>query len=136
MKIITSPVLRLDKEDELSFQEIGEVSDINYLLSNSDAQLHTRIVQETEYLIGTEEFSIMKSKCIAYINTARGKLINEKALYNSLISGKIAGAALDVFEKEPLLGKKQSIKKFEHVILTPYNAANSYEVINESIKKN
>ena len=134
MKIIISPVLRLDKVRNLSFQELGEVSDINYLLSNSDViTLHTRIVQETEYLIGAEEFSIMKSNAVI-INTARGKLVNEKALYDSLISGKIAGAALDVFEKEPL-SKNNQLKSLSNVILTSHNAANSHEVINESIKK-
>ena len=75
----------------------------------------------------------MKSNAII-INTARGKLINEKALYDSLVSGKIAGAALDVFEKEPL-SKNNQLKSLHNVILTSHNAANSHEVIKESIKK-
>ncbi|MBL06550.1 MAG: 3-phosphoglycerate dehydrogenase [Chloroflexi bacterium] len=134
MKIIISPVLRLDKVRNLSFQEIAKVSDLNYLVSNSDViSLHTRIVQETEYLIDTDQFAIMKSNAIL-VNTARGKLVNEKALYDSLISGKIAGAALDVFEKEPL-SLNNRLKSLSNVILTPHNAANSHEVKNESIKK-
>ena len=61
-------------------------------------------------------------------------MVNEKALYDSLVSGKIAGAALDVFEQEPLSTNNQ-LKSLHNVILTPHNAANSHEVIKQSIKK-
>ena len=134
MKVILTPVIRIDKVRTLSFEEFAKVSELDYLLENSDViTLHTRIIQETEYLIGTNQFSLMKSNALI-INTARGRLINEKALYDSLVSGKIAGAALDVFEKEPL-SKNNQLKSLHNVILTPHNAANSHEVIRESIKK-
>ncbi len=134
MKIIVTPVIRIDKVRTLSFEEFAEVAELNYLLENSDVvTLHTRIVEETEYLIGPKQFGMMKSNAII-INTARGKLINEKALYDSLVSGKIAGAALDVFEKEPL-SKNNQLKSLHNVILTSHNAANSHEVIKDSIKK-
>ena len=134
MKIIVTPVIRMDNVRTLSFQEFGKVSDLEFLLENSDVvTLHTRIVEETEYLISSEEFSRMKSNAII-INTARGKLINEQALYDSLESGKIAGAALDVFEKEPL-SKNNQLKSLHNVILTPHNAANSHEIIKKSINK-
>ena len=134
MNIIVTPVIRIDNVSTLSFQEFGKVSELDYLLENSDViTLHTRIVEETEYLISSNEFSRMKSNAFI-INTARGKLINEKALYDSLVSGKIAGAALDVFENEPL-SKNNQLKSLHNVILTPHNAANSHEIIKESIKK-
>jgi phosphoglycerate dehydrogenase-like enzyme len=134
MKVILTPVIRIDKIRTLSFEEFAKVSELDYLLENSDViTLHTRIIQETEYLIGTNQFSLMKSNALI-INTARGRLINEKALYDSLVSGKISGAALDVFEKEPL-SKNNQLKSLHNVILTPHNAGNSHEVIRESIKK-
>ncbi|MFL2653661.1 MAG: 2-hydroxyacid dehydrogenase [Dehalococcoidia bacterium] len=134
MNIIINPAIRMDKVRSLSFQEFGKVSDLDYLIENSDViTLHTRIVEETEYLIGAKQFSMMKSNALL-INTARGKLINEKALYDSLVSGKIAGAALDVFEQEPLSTNNQ-LKSLHNVILTPHNAANSHEIIKQSIKK-
>ena len=53
------------------------------------------------------------------INTARGKLVNEKALYDSLISGKIAGAALDVFSKEPI-DKNSKLWDTPNLVITPH----------------
>ena len=134
MNIIITPVLRIDKVRTLSLEEFAEVSELNELLQNSDVvSLHTRIVEETEYLIGPEQFGMMKSNALI-INTARGKLINEKSLYDSLVSGKISGAALDVFEVEPL-SKNNKLKSLHNVILTSHNAANSHEVIKQSIKR-
>ena len=60
------------------------------------------------------------------INIARGKLINEEALIKYLNHKKIAGAALDVFEQEPL-SKNSSLLKMDNVILTPHNASYSPE---------
>ena len=58
--------------------------------------------------------------------------VNEEALYNSLIGGKISGAALDVFEKEPI-DENNKLKSLQNVIMTSHNAANSGESIKESI---
>ena len=132
MKIIISPMLRIDKVRTLSFEEFAKVSDINFLLENSDVvSIHTRVVENTKYLIDTEQFSLMKSSAIL-VNTARGRLVNEEALYNSLIGGKISGAALDVFEKEPI-DENNKLKSLQNVIMTSHNAANSGESIKESI---
>ena len=132
MKIIISPMLRIDKVRTLSFEEFAKVSDINFLLENSDVvSIHTRVVENTKYLIDTEQFSLMKSSAIL-VNTARGRLVNEEALYNSLIGGKISGAALDVFEKEPI-NENNKLKSLQNVIMTSHNAANSGESIKESI---
>ena len=69
MKIIVTPVIRMDNVRTLSFQEFGKVSDLEFLLENSDVvTLHTRIVEETEYLISSEEFSRMKSNAIKLMN--------------------------------------------------------------------
>ena len=132
MKIIISPMIRIDKVRSLSFEEYAKVTELDYLLENSDVvSIHTRVEEGKKYLIDTEELSLMKSTAIL-INTARGKLLNEEALYNSLVSGKISGAALDVFELEPIR-EKNKLKRLHNVILTSHNAANSAEVIKKSI---
>lgn len=60
------------------------------------------------------------------VNTARGAIIDEKALYEALVSGKVAGAALDVFESEPL-NPENPLTRMDNVILTPHLAASCEE---------
>ena len=62
--------------------------------------IHIPLTPETYHSIGDQEFTLMKSEC-SLINTARGGIIDEDALYKALKAGLIAGAALDVFEEEP-----------------------------------
>ena len=82
-------------------------------------------------MIDNEQFSKIKSDAII-INTARGSLINQSVLYDALITGKIAGAALDVFEKEPI-EENNPLKTLKNVLLTSHNGANSKELIFKSI---
>ena len=77
----------------------------------------------TRYLI--DKNSIKKMKKTAYlINTARGGLINETELYNALKEERIAGAAVDVFENEPDVGR---LKELDNIILTPHIATYTVE---------
>jgi D-3-phosphoglycerate dehydrogenase len=132
MHVIMSPVMRLDNSRIRTIEEFAEVSDINLLLENSDViSIHTKLTTETKHLIDNEEISKIKSNAII-INTARGSLINQSVLYDALITGKIAGAALDVFEKEPI-EKNSPLKGLKNVLLTSHNGANSKELILESI---
>ena len=62
------------------------------------------------------------------VNTARGAIIDEKALYEALVSGKVAGAALDVFESEPL-NSENPLTRLDNVILTPHLAASCEETL-------
>jgi len=132
MHVIMSPVIRLDNSRIRTIEEFAEVADINLLLENSDViSIHTRLTAETKHLIDNEQFSKIKSNAII-INTARGSLINQSVLYDALITGKIAGAALDVFEKEPI-EENSPLKGLKNVLLTSHNGANSKELILESI---
>ena len=94
------------------------------LISKSDIiSLHIPLTKETKYLIGKKQLDSMKENTIL-INTARGGLVDENALYEALKNKKIAGAALDVFENEPDTGK---LKDLENVMLTPHMATFTIE---------
>jgi D-3-phosphoglycerate dehydrogenase len=78
-----------------------EIVELKELLSQSDyITIHTPLTDETKHIISTKEFAAMK-KGVRVINCARGGIIDEVALASAIKEGKIAGAALDVFEKEP-----------------------------------
>lgn len=93
-------------------------TDLETLLRISDfITLHTPLTAETRHLIDIREFSLMKPTAIL-VNTARGAVINEKALVETLRSHVIAGAALDVFEDEPHI--TEALYGFDNVVLTPH----------------
>ena len=93
-------------------------TDLETLLRISDfITLHTPLTAETRHLIDIREFSLMKPTAIL-VNTARGAVINEKALVEALRSHVIAGAALDVFEDEPHIS--EALYGFDNVVLTPH----------------
>lgn len=101
------------------------------LLREADfVSLHVPLLPTTRHLISTDEFSLMK-KTAFVINTARGPIIDEKALLRALRTKRIAGAALDVFECEPEidcdLGDKLELKSFSNVIMTPHTASGTIE---------
>ncbi len=85
------------------FKELGvKRVDLNALLRESDVvSLHVVLNRETRHMMGAAQFALMKPSAIL-INTSRGFCVNEAALIEALQKGKIAGAALDVFEHEPL----------------------------------
>ena len=93
-------------------------TDLDTLLQTSDfISLHTPLTAETRHLIDIREFSLMKPTAIL-VNTARGAVINEKALAEALRNRAIAGAALDVFEDEPHI--TEALYEFDNVVLTPH----------------
>jgi len=78
------------------------------------------LTKQTHHMIGDQELDCMKESAIL-INVARGRVIDEKALIHALQENKIAGAALDVFEEEPL-SPKSKLWDLENVIITPHVA--------------
>jgi D-3-phosphoglycerate dehydrogenase len=86
--------------------------------------LHTPLTKATKYMIGEKELAKMKDG-VRIINCARGGLIDELALTEALTSGKVAGAALDVFEEEPVTCNP--LCAFPNVIVTPHLAASTTE---------
>jgi len=100
---------------------------LDELLSTADiVSLHVPLTKETRGMIGAKELSLMKSSAYL-VNTARGELVDEEALYEYLKSHRIAGAALDVFSKEPPRGNP--LLQLDNVIVTPHIGAYTYEAM-------
>ncbi|MCD6171006.1 MAG: D-glycerate dehydrogenase [Thermoplasmata archaeon] len=106
-------------------ERIAKYVSLNDLLKKADfISLHVPLTNETYHLIGRNELKMMK-KTAYLINTARGKCIDEDALYEALKNGEIAGAALDVYENEPNVNK--NLIKLDNVVLTPHIGSASLE---------
>ena len=99
----------------------AKLTDLKTLLTESDiVSVHAQVTDENKHMIGRNEIALMKPTAY-FVNTARGVLIDEEALYEALRDGKIAGAAMDVFETEPPTGSP--FLSLENVILTPHIAS-------------
>src|SRR3989338_6215372 len=98
MRVIAyDPYLSFEKAKELGIESV----DLKNLFKSSDyITVHTPLTDETAHIISNKEFDIMK-KGVRVINCARGGIIDEKALVKAIESGKVAGAALDVYEEDP-----------------------------------
>lgn len=93
-------------------------TDLQTLLRESDfITVHTPLTPQTRHLIGADELSLMKPTAIL-VNTARGAVVDEKALAEALVNHRIAGAALDVFEDEPHI--TEALYGLDNVVLTPH----------------
>ncbi|NIR51674.1 phosphoglycerate dehydrogenase [candidate division KSB1 bacterium] len=108
------------------FERLGvEECDLHELFRRSDFMtVHVPLIAETKHLITEEHFAIAKSS-LRIINTARGGVIDESALFRALESGRIAAAALDVFEEEPPVNNP--LLELENVVTTPHLAASTNE---------
>lgn len=123
MKILAyDPFLSLE-----AAQRIGvEVVELNELFKHSDyITVHTPLTEETRHIISGKEFSLMK-RGVRIINCARGGIIDETALVNAVKEGRVAGAALDVFEHEPLPADSELLK-LDNVIITCHLGASTEE---------
>jgi len=123
MNIIGYDVIPID--DEFS-KEVGLMkADLDTLLSSADyVSFHVPLLDSTRHMINAEKLKMMKNTA-RIINTARGGVIDEEALYNSLKDGSLAGAALDVFEVEPATGNK--LVTLPNFIATPHMGAQTKE---------
>jgi D-3-phosphoglycerate dehydrogenase len=110
---------------EIAEKKGVDLVSLDELLRRSDfISIHTPLTDETRNLVDKNAFTKMK-KGVILINCARGGIINEKDLYDALKGGKVAGAALDVFEKEPTVGNP--LLELESVISTPHLGAATEE---------
>jgi glyoxylate reductase len=122
MKVIYTDALRVPKEVEKELQ--AEFRDMNSLLADADfVSVHVPLLPETRGLLNAAAFTRMKRTAFL-INTSRGPVVDETALVAALVAGRIAGAGLDVYEKEPLIhpGLKRA-----NVVLAPHLASASVE---------
>ncbi|MTT31816.1 hydroxyacid dehydrogenase [Terrilactibacillus sp. BCM23-1] len=127
MKVIAW-VRSIDRNKELIATQLNvELStNIETLISKSDfISIHVPLNKETKHLIDQRLLSLMKTSAYL-INTARGAIIDNKALIDSLVKRKIAGAALDVFDPEPPL-ETLELLKLPNVILTPHVGGTTVE---------
>ena len=123
MNIIGYDVVPIDEEFS---KEVGLMkADLGTLLASADyVSLHVPLLDSTKHLINAEKMSTMKSTA-RIINTSRGGVIDEDALYEFLKDEKLAGAALDVFEIEPATSNK--LASLPNFISTPHMGAQTKE---------
>ncbi len=123
MKIISyDPYIRKSKADSLG---VTLCDDLETLLKQADViTVHTPLTNKTRNMITAKEIALMKENVIL-INCARGGIINEEALYDGLVSGKVFAAGVDVFESEP--PKNRKLMELENAFVTPHIGANTTE---------
>ena len=101
---------------------------LDELLGRADfISAHCPLTEQTHHLLGDREFGLMKEG-VFVVNTSRGTIIEEAALVKALQSGKIWGAGLDVFEREPL-PLESPLRDFENATFTPHVGANSEDSV-------
>lgn len=123
MKVLYYDVYRMSPEDEARYHMV--YTPMEEVLQQADfISVHTPYMPSTHHLIGEREFKLMKPSAIL-INTARGPIIDEKALVRALQAGTIARAGLDVFENEPAV--EPELLTMENVVITPHIASASVE---------
>ena len=114
---------RLPKEEEKKLN--AEHVTFEQILRESDfLTLHVPLTEETEYMIGNDEIALMK-KTAYLIHTARGKVIDDYALVAALREGRLAGAALDVYEAEPEL--TEGMRELDNLMILPHIGSASFE---------
>lgn len=115
------PYINLDRAKELGV-EVMSLEDL-FLVSDF-ITVHTPLMKETKHMINKDSIATMKDG-VRIINCARGGIIDETALYDAIKSGKVAGAALDVYEEEP--PTESPIITLNEVINTPHLGASTVE---------
>jgi len=110
--------IALEKSDHIVFKDKEAIYEKADIIS-----IHVPLTKETRGMIGDREFSIMKEDTIV-INTSRGGIVDEAALFNALGANQIGGAAIDVFETEPYEG---NLKKLENCLLTAHMGSMSVD---------
>ena len=124
MRVLAFDVAR--NEECAAARGVTFVDTLGELLRSSDyVSLHLPLLPETYHIIGEKELALMKPRSVL-INTARGGLVDEKALAKALASGALLGAGLDVFEEEPPAANNPLLQ-LRNCIMTPHAAADTYE---------
>jgi glyoxylate reductase len=123
MKILYYDVIpRPEIEKEFGAKRV----DVDTIFRESDfVSIHVPLMKETYHLVNEEKLKLMK-KTAYLINNSRGPVVDEKALYQALKEGRIAGAGLDVFEQEPT-PVDNPLLKLDNVVVAPHISSASYE---------
>jgi len=122
MKVLGNDIRKIEPEFVKSYDL--EMVDFKELLSRADfVSVNCDLNSTSKHLLDKKAFSLMKPEAVL-INTARGPIVEEEALINALQEGKIAGAAMDVYEYEPL-PENSPLREFSQVLLAPHNSNSS-----------
>src|SRR5258706_10677586 len=114
--------LKPEREKELGAKRVT----LEELFRTSDIlSLHVPLTKETHHVVGGQYLAMMKPTAIV-INTCRGEVVDETALYAALRDRKIAGAGLDVFEQEPV-DPKNPLLTLDNVVLSPHTAGTTWD---------
>ena len=115
MKVLyTHPRVNEELENELGARRV----ELDELLAQSDfISLHVPLTDKTRHMIGSREFGLMKPNAVL-VNTARGPVVDEKALVQALKEGRIAAAGLDVFEEEPAY--EPELGQMDQAVILPH----------------
>ena len=132
MKVVAyDPYIADEKFKKFGVEKCETLDDL--LIQSDLITLHTPKTAETYGMIGEKELKLCK-KGVRIVNAARGGLVNEKALYQALKEGKVAGAGLDVLDPEPNYDKKPEdqaysnpLLEFDNVVVTPHLGASTEE---------
>ena len=123
MKVLYYDTIRRSEEEERQLG-IEHVPELSTLLSRSDfISLHTPLTPQTHHLIGAAQFALMKPTAIL-VNTSRGPVVDQKALYEALKSRQIFAAAIDVTEVEPI-PLDDPLLTLDNIIICPHIASAS-----------
>lgn len=122
MQVLGTDIIEID---HVFVSETGiQMTDLNSLLSKSDfVSINCDLNSTSQHLMNADTFALMKPSAVL-INTARGPIVHEAALIEALQANRLAGAALDVFEVEPL-PSASPLMKMDNVLLAPHNANSS-----------
>lgn len=122
------------RQSEEVEKELGIKYDtLENVLKNADiVSLHCPLTEDTRHVINSESIALMKDG-VVIVNTARGSLIDEEALYNAIKNGKVAYAGLDVHEKEPI-PEDDKLMACDNVIVTPHIGGVTYDSFDAMMK--
>lgn len=124
MRIHAIDIRQIEKEilDELQPEFIGSPDDLDQVVADADfLSVHLNLTAETRHTVDARRIGLMKpGACI--INVARGALVDEDALYEVLLSGRLGGAGLDVFVREPA-DASLPVYQLPNVVVTPHTAS-------------
>jgi len=124
MKVLYYDITRLDTDLEKQL-DLKYAPRLEELLTSADIiSVHVPLLPQTYHLIGADEFAIMKPQAV-FVNTSRGPVVDQKALYEALKSGRISSAAIDVTETEPI-SPDDPLLTLDNIIITPHVASASH----------
>ena len=132
MRVVAfDPYITAERFEKAGAEKVEHLED---LLAQADLiTFHTPKTKETSNMVDAPQLAQCR-KGVRIVNAARGGLVNEKALYDALVSGHVAAAGIDVFEKEPSYDRKPGEQAFQHplltlpnVVVTPHLGASTHE---------